>query len=128
VLRGLLLLYLIASALHFTHNAENMAVYPSLPVWVTRSGVYVTWLGITAIGVLGYLCYRHLHAAMGLALLGIYASAGFDGLLHYTLAPMHVHTSTMNFTIWFEVVVAALLLAHIFFLVRERLVHSGIKV
>jgi uncharacterized membrane protein len=126
VLRSLLLLYFVASAVHFTHNAENVAVYPNLPAWVTRSSVYVTWLGITTIGAVGYLCYRLRRVAIGLLLLGVYAAVGFDGLLHYTLAPMHVHTRSMNVTIWFEVVVAALLLAHISILVRERVIHGGI--
>jgi hypothetical protein len=43
-------------------------------------------------------------------LIGVYAAAGFDGLLHYTRAPFGAHTPMMNFTIWFECVAAALLL------------------
>jgi uncharacterized membrane protein len=121
-LRGLLLLYLAASLLHFIHNAEYAQAYPNLPASITRSTVYFTWLGITAIGVLGYLLYQFRYAAAGLILLALYAAAGLDGLLHYTLAPMHSHTHTMNFTIWFEVVVAALLLAHIAGLFRSRVV------
>jgi uncharacterized membrane protein len=125
ILRGLLLVYLAASLLHFIHNAEYAAAYPSLPAWITRSSVYATWLGITAIGVLGYVCYQRRWVVAGLVLLGLYAAAGLDGLLHYTLAPMDSHTHTMNFTIWFEVVVAGILLAYIALLARRRIAHGG---
>jgi hypothetical protein len=36
---------------------------------------------------------------------------GFDGLGHYTLAPVSEHTVMMNATIWLEVLAAILLLA-----------------
>ena len=47
----------------------------------------------------------------GAWLLMLYAALGFDGLLHYGLAPMAAHTFAMNFTIWFEVVAGALVIA-----------------
>lgn len=121
-LRGLLLLYLAASLLHFIHNAEYAQAYPNFPGWITRSTVYFTWLGITAVGVFGYLLYQSRYAAVGLIVLALYAAAGLDGLLHYTLAPVRSHTHTMNFTIWFEVAVAAILLAHIAVLIKGRIV------
>jgi len=73
MLEVLLLLYLAASLIHFTHNAEFVQGYPSL---------------------------------------------GFDGLLHYTRAPIAAHTHGMNFTIGFEVVAAAILLLYL--VVRAR--------
>ena len=82
-----LMLYCVASFVHFAHNV---------------------WLGITALGVLGYRLRRRF---FGLAILAVYAAIGFDGLLHYTRAPFDAHTGTMNVTIWSEVVAAALLLA-----------------
>jgi hypothetical protein len=107
---GLLLLYLAASLLHFTHNAEYLADYPNLPAWLGRSDVYLVWLVLAAVGVGGYALYRTGWRLAGLVLIGAYAVSGFDGLLHYTRAPLAVHTATMNFTIWLEVVAAALLL------------------
>jgi hypothetical protein len=107
---GLLLLYLAASLLHFTHNAEYLADYPNLPAWLGRSDVYLVWLGLAAIGLCGYALYRCGWRLAGLVLIGAYAISGFDGLLHYTRAPLAAHTVTMNFTIWIEVVAAAVLL------------------
>ena len=119
ILRSLLLLYLAASLLHFVHNAEYAQDYPNLPEWITRYSVYLTWLGITAIGVAGYLFYQFRWVLIGLCCLCVYAAAGLDGLLHYTLAPISEHSHTMNFTIWFEVVVAGILLIYLAFLVKK---------
>jgi hypothetical protein len=120
-LECLLLLYVAASLVHFSHNAEYAQVYPNLPAWITRPGVYLTWLGITAVGLLGYLLYRSRHRAVGVVLLVLYAAVGLDGLLHYTRAPMDAHTRAMNFTIWFEVAVAFVLLAYLVSTARSHL-------
>jgi len=92
VLRGLLLLYLAASLLHFIHNAENVQDYPNLPLWISRLSVYLAWLSITAVGALGFVLYRARRYISGLILLGLYAAVGLDGLLHYTRAPLAEHT------------------------------------
>ena len=113
LLVGLLLLYAVASLVHFTHNAEYLGDYPNLPPWLTRGGVYLAWIGETSLGILGYVLYRFGWQLIGLALVGVYAAFGIDGLLHYTRAPFGAHTTAMNFTILFEVVVAALLLIRV---------------
>ncbi len=117
---GLLLLYLVASFVHFTHNAEYLADYPNLPPWLTRGGVYLAWIGETSLGLLGYVLYRFGWRLTGLALVGVYAAFGFDGLLHYTRAPFEAHTTAMNFTILFEVAAAALLLTRVVMLAAAR--------
>ena len=57
-LEWLLLLYCAASLVHFAHNAEFLADYPNLPAWLSRAQIYAVWLGITAIGVAGYILCR----------------------------------------------------------------------
>ena len=112
--RYLLLLigiYCIASLIHFAHNAEFLAAYPNLPVWLTRSEVYLSWLVVTAVGAAGILLFRFGLHALGLFFIAAYAALGFAGLDHYTVAPMSAHTLAMNATILFEVVAAAVLLA-----------------
>jgi hypothetical protein len=110
-LPALVVLYAVASFVHFAHNAEFLTDYPNLPSWLTRVQVYAVWVGITALGVLGYWLLRAGRVLVGLGVLGVYASIGFDGLLHYTRAPLAAHTPAMNFTIWAEVAAAAVLLA-----------------
>ena len=107
---GLLLLCLAASLLHFVHNAEYLTDYPNLPVWLDRADVYLTWIGLAAVGAAGFALYRIGWRFAGLLLIGMYAVFGFDGLLHYTRAPIASHTAVMNFTIWLEVAAAGLLL------------------
>jgi hypothetical protein len=112
-LPGLLLLYGVASLVHFAHNAEFLADYPNLPTWLTRVQVYAVWIGITAIGVIGYVLARARYPRAGLSLLTVYAVLGLDGLAHYGRAPFASHTAMMNFTILFEVGAAIAVLAAI---------------
>ena len=115
----LMVLYCAASLLHFARNTAYLADYPNLPAWLTRSQVYVAWLGVTAIGAVGYLVRRAGHELGGLALIGLYAALGFDGLLHYGRAPFAAHTTAMNLTIWLEVAAAALLLGTVVLLATK---------
>lgn len=107
----LLVLYCGASLVHFVHNAELLSSYPNMPAWLTYSKVYFAWFAITAVGAAGLLFLKSGFRLVGLLLVGVYAALGFDGLGHYSLAPMGAHTATMNATIWSEVVAAALLLS-----------------
>jgi hypothetical protein len=114
----LVIVYGVASLLHFTHNAEYLNEYPNLPGWLSRSEIYVVWVCVTALGASGYWLHRAGYEAVGLVLVGAYAALGFDGLLHYTRAPVEAHTAAMNLSIWFEVAAAALLLGAV--LIRAR--------
>jgi hypothetical protein len=109
----LLGLFMSASLLHFSHNAEYLSEYPNLPIWLSRVAVYNTWCVLTGVGALGYALYRLEYRRVGIGILALYATTGFDGFLHYTRAPLSHHTATMNVTIWTEAIAAALLLAGI---------------
>jgi hypothetical protein len=106
----ILLVYCSASLFHFVHNAVYIADYPNLPAWISVAGIYLTWLGITSIGLVGYLLLRHGYRFIGLVTFAIYAAFGLDGLAHYSLAPMSAHTFTMNLSIWSEAVTAVVVL------------------
>ena len=109
----LLAVYAAASLLHFTHNAEYLSQYPNLPASWTRADVYLACCCVTALGLLGYVLYRSGLPRVGLTLLAIYGGVGFDGLLHYTRAPVAHHSAAMNFTIWVEVAAAAVFLINV---------------
>ena len=117
----LLALYCATSLAHFVHNAQFLADYPNMPAWLSPVQVMGTWLAITAVGVLGWLVTRTRWPLPGLLLIAAYAGLGFDGLAHYSLAPMSAHSLAMNLTIWSEVVAAALLLAATALLVLKTL-------
>ncbi len=105
----LLALYCCASFIHFAHNAEYIAFYPNMPLWITRENVYWVWLAITAVGIAAVAASLSGWRAIAALLLIVYGSLGLDGLGHYALALCSQHTLAMNFTIWFEVAAGAIL-------------------
>lgn len=106
----LVILYAAASLVHFAHNAQFLTEYPNLPPSWTRADVYGAWCGLTLLGALGLGLYRLRYTRSALAILALYASAGFAGFLHYARAPLSQHSLAMNLTIWLEAAAAALLL------------------
>jgi hypothetical protein len=115
-----LLAYAAASLLHYAHNAEFLADYPNTPAWLSRTTIYAAWLGLSALGLAGYLLLRRGYRLAGALLLGAYAAAGFDSLGHYGLAPASAHSAAMNATILLEACTAALLLIAVAVLVAKR--------
>lgn len=107
----LLALYCGASLIHFAHNAEFIADYPSLPIWLTRSKVYLAWLAVTSVGAVGVALLRLRFRLLGLLVIAVYAALGFAGLDHYWVASLTAHSLAMNATILFEVASATALLA-----------------
>ena len=118
--------YFLTSLGHFAHNAEFICEYPNLPVWLTRAKVYAAWAAITSVGVVGLLLVRNKRfMAMGLLLIAVYAALGFDGLGHYAVAPLALHTLASNVTILSEVAVATLLLLVTVYLLARQLIQGA---
>ena len=120
-LLALMALYCATSLAHFLHNARFLSDYPNMPAWLSPLQVMGAWLAVTAVGALGWLVTRTRWPLPGLLLVGAWAGLGFDGLAHYSLAPMSAHSLAMNLTIWSEVIAAALLLAIVAVLLWRRL-------
>jgi len=109
----LLLIYGVASLIHFVHNAEFISEYPNLPASWASTGVYFAWIGLTVVGVVGWILVNREYQIAGLLVLAIYAILGISSLGHYVLAPLSAHSVTMNSTILLEVVTAAFVLIEI---------------
>jgi len=69
------------------------------------------WLGMTVIGVGGYILLRRGYRLAGAGLMIAYGCYGLDALAHYALAPISAHSLPMNLTIWLEAATALALLA-----------------
>ncbi|HET6264703.1 MAG TPA: hypothetical protein VFD95_07590 [Usitatibacter sp.] len=110
---ALALVYAVASLVHFTHNAEFIADYPSMPATWSRGGVYLAWVALTALGAAGLLLVARGSRVAGLLVVAAYAVLGLDSLGHYVLAPLSAHTLAMNSTILVEVTAAALVLVEV---------------
>jgi hypothetical protein len=106
----LVLAYAAASLLHHAHNAAFLGDYPNMPAWLTPAGVYAVWLGVTAVGIAGYLLLRRGYRLAGCGAIAIYGALGLYGLAHYGVAPVSAHTPAMHLTIWLEAASGALLL------------------
>jgi hypothetical protein len=98
--------------MHFVHNAEFIADYPNLPSSWSRADVYLAWIAMTIVGVVGWFLASRGYV-VGLALLATYAALGLDSLGHYVLAPLSDHTFAMNATILLEVTAAGLVLVEV---------------
>jgi hypothetical protein len=93
---ALAVVYFFTSLGHFSHNAEFICEYPNLPAWFTRAKIYAACAAITSVGMLGIFLIRHRFITPGLMLVAVYAALGFDGLAHYSVAPMELHTFFAN--------------------------------
>src|SRR5580692_12642722 len=102
-----ILVYGAASLGHFVHNAVYLDLYPNMPTWLTPLGVLTAWLGVAAIGTVGYCLFRKGLTVTGLAVIALYAALGFAGLDHYAIAPISAHSLMMNATIVAEVLAAS---------------------
>jgi hypothetical protein len=96
-------LYTVASLIHFIHNAEYIAFYPNMPVWITSATVYKAWLAIALVGMIGIGFLTIGWSVIGAVFVAAYGALGIDGLGHYSLALCSDHTLAANLTIWFEV-------------------------
>jgi hypothetical protein len=119
-LAPLMLIYGLASFVHFTHNAVFLRDYPNMPPGLTSRGVYLAFALVVGVGVLGYRLVRSGYRRLGLTVIALYALLGFAGLDHYVVAPLRAHSMTMNATIVGEVAMAAILLVNVVGLLAVR--------
>ena len=110
-----------ATLFHHVHNAEFLAEYPNMPVSLSRGSVYAAWLCATGVGILGYGLLVRGYRGAGLGLLVLYACYGLDGLVHYALAPLSAHTTTMHLSIRLEAATSASLLIVVLRQMRKKM-------
>jgi len=116
----LLMIYAAASLIHFTHNAEFLADYPNLPRSWSAAEVYLAWVGMTLVGVVGWSLLSRGLVVAGLLALVVYAALGLDSLGHYVLAPLWAHSRAMNASILAEVTAAGCVLLEVARLLVRR--------
>lgn len=109
----LLVIFGVASLVHFVHNAEFIAEYPGMPASWGREHVYLAWIAMTLVGIAGWLLTSRGFFLIGALVLAAYAALGLDSLGHYLLAPLSAHSLGMNVTILAEVTAAGLVLIEV---------------
>jgi hypothetical protein len=108
-----MLIYGLASFLHFTHNAVFLRDYPNMPPGLTSGGVYLAFAIVVGVGVLGYRLVRSGYRRLGRTVIALYALLGFAGLDHYCRCADKRTFDGMHATIAAEVAMAAILMVSV---------------
>jgi hypothetical protein len=101
VLLGIVILNLISTWLHYTHNAVFLECYPG-PDWFTPRAIIITVAVMSAIGLLGYWWYLRSSFLLAYLCLGLYSVTSISSPGHYLfpmVAPMSI---TMHSLIWLD--------------------------
>jgi hypothetical protein len=70
------------TAFHFTDNYISIETYPQ-PDWVSRASMLIAWPVFTAMGIAGYLLYRHERFTLANGFVLAYSYAGLSSLGHF---------------------------------------------
>ena len=98
LLKILLIVSAVSTAIHFTDNYLYFEQYPQ-PEWITKPGVYRSWIIWTVFGVAGYWLYQNRRHWSSYACLAIYSTCGLSSLGHYLYGAMHEFSPKMHFFI-----------------------------
>ena len=95
MLKILLLISVVITAVHFTDNFIYFEHYPQ-PDWITRPGVYRSWIIWTVFGIAGYWLYKNQRFWLSYLCLAIYSTCGLSSLGHYFFGAMHEFSAKMH--------------------------------
>ncbi|WP_206602933.1 DUF6010 family protein [Leptolyngbya ohadii] len=109
LLKILLTACVVSTAIHFIDNYLYIEQYPQ-PDWITPSSVYVSWIGWTMVGIVGYWLYKNQRFWLAYLCLVFYSFCGLDSLGHYLYGGMSEFSPKMHFFILTDGVVGFALL------------------
>jgi hypothetical protein len=112
LLLNILIINLIVTSLHYTDNAVFISKYPQ-PDWITVTGIYLTWIVLSSIGLIGYWLYRQQKFKLSLIFLGIYSLTGLSSFAHYFYGNLSEFSTKMHLFICLDVAVGMMLLGWI---------------
>ena len=111
-LLAILIFSIIITSIHYTDNAIFVREYPE-PQWFTTSGVFITWVVMTLIGIVSYWLYSQQYFWLSYFLLGMYAGTGLSSPAHYFYGELSQFSIKMHFLIWIDVVAGSSVVAFI---------------
>jgi hypothetical protein len=113
ILLCLLIASMIITSLHYIDNAIFLDKYPS-PEWISSAyGVYIAWIILTLIGLIGYWLYKSGTIGFAYLCLGIYSLTGLSSPVHYFYGAMVEFSLKMHTLIWFDFFAGSLILGFI---------------
>jgi hypothetical protein len=99
----ILILNIAITSLHYTDNAIFVNQYPE-PQWFTTSGVLITWIVMTQIGIISFWLYSRQKFWLSYFLLAIYASTGLSSPAHYFYGELSRFSVKMHTLIWTDLI------------------------
>ena len=113
-----LIFNIVITSIHYTDNAIFVREYPE-PDWLTTSGILITWIAMTSVGIIGYWFYSQQNYWLSYFLLGAYAGTGLSSSAHYFYGELSQFSLKMHVFIWMDIIAG---LAVVAFLTRSFLI------
>ena len=108
-----ILIFNIAStSIHYADNAIFVREYPE-PEWITTSGVFITWVVMTSIGIMSYWLYSKQNFWLSYLLLSIYSVTGLSSPTHYLYGTLSQFSLKMHAFIWSDAFAGLLIIGFI---------------
>ena len=106
-------LFSIASTcIHYIDNAIFVHRYPE-PEWITTSGVFITWVVMTLIGIMSYWLYSKHNFWLSYLFLSIYSVTGLSSPTHYLYGTLSQFSLKMHAFIWSDAFAGLLIIGFI---------------
>lgn len=112
ILLFVLISSLIITSIHYTDNAIFVDLYPE-PEWFTPSGVFITWMIMSLIGITGYWLYIKEKFWISYLCLMIYSLTGLSSPAHYLYGEISEFSVKMHIFIWTDVLAGLLVLSYV---------------
>lgn len=128
-LQIVLIFNIVITSIHYTDNAIFVREYPE-PEWISTSGVLLTWVVMTAIGIIGYWLYSQQNYWLSYLLLGMYAGTGLSSSAHYFYGELSQFSIKMHVFIWMDIIAGLSVVAFLtwsFLIVQEWRTNGEVK-
>ena len=109
----LLIASVISTGIHYTDNFLFYQKYPQ-PEWITLDSIYICWVILTLVGIMGYWLYRVGNLGGAYVFLSIYSLTGLSSLGHYLYGAMSEFSFKMHLFICTDALTGMALLGFVF--------------
>jgi hypothetical protein len=102
-LLALLIVNLVSTLVHYTHNFIFFNSYPA-PNWMNMHHICIAWLILTPFAIVGYFLYAKHKYWLAYLCLFVYSNAGAASMGHYFYGSINSMSIRMNLSIMSDVI------------------------
>lgn len=113
LLKLILIVSIISTAIHFTDNYRFIDHYPQ-PPWITAAFIYQSWIVLTVVGIAGYWLYKYRKFWMAYLCLITYSLTGLASPGHYLYGSLSQFSLKMHLFIWTDGLTGLAVLGFVF--------------